>query len=112
MIPATLKEKELRALATCGICHDKVMSTGLPLFWRVTIDRFGIDTRAMQRQQGLSMMMGSPALAMFMGPNEDMAKPVMDTAVVSVCENCATGSDLPIAAIAEIATFDPSPEAA
>jgi hypothetical protein len=95
-----MKEAELRQHATCSACGKKVLAAGLPLFWRVTIERFGVDMQACQRQQGLSMMLGSPALASVMGPDEDLAKPVMDKVVATVCESCVLSS-MPIAMLAE-----------
>ena len=85
-----MKEAELRKHARCGVCAKPIGHTGLPLFWRVTVERFGIDFNAMQRQQGLSMMLGSAALAMHMGPDDYLAKPLMDPVTIAVCETCAT----------------------
>lgn len=104
MIPANMKETELRQHATCTMCNKKVGATGLPLFWRVTIDRFGIDLQAVRRQDGLGAYIGNAAIARVMGPDLDMAKPVMDTIVATICEHCACDRSLPIAAIAELAT--------
>ena len=49
----------------CAICHKGVMHTGLPLFWRVHIERIGVDMQAAQRQQGLEQFFGgtSPGAA-------------------------------------------------
>lgn len=83
-----MKETELRQHATCSMCGRKILHAGLPLFWRVTVERFGIDMQAAQRQTGLAMLLGSPALAAVMGPDEDIAAPVMDPKVLTVCEVC------------------------
>ena len=77
------------------------MHTGLPLFWRVTIERFGIDMRAASRQDGMARMMGNAMLARIMGPDEDLAKPMMDPVTVTLCEQCSIEGQLPIAALAE-----------
>lgn len=97
-----MKEAELRKHATCDLCYRKIGETGLPLFWRVTIERFGLDMRAIEAQTGLAMMMGSAFLAGVMGPNQDVAKPVMDPAVIPVCETCCTKMTC-VAALAEAA---------
>lgn len=94
-----MKAAELRQLTTCGICEGKVLATGLPLFWRVTIERFGVDVRAVQRQDGLGQFLGSHPLAAVMGPDEDMASAVMDKVTMAVCESCACGSSVPIAVL-------------
>lgn len=83
-----MKEAELRKHCDCSICGKKIMHAGLPLFWRVTVERFGVDTGAVRRQAGLAMMLGSPALASVMGSDEEMARPVMDPKVLTVCEVC------------------------
>lgn len=85
-----MKETELRECAECANCHKKIGETGLPLFWRVTIERFGVDLNAMRRQDGLTAMLnGHAGLAMVMGRNEDLAVPLMDPVKATVCESCA-----------------------
>jgi hypothetical protein len=49
-----MKEAELRTYATCSACRRKILSFGVPLFYRVTVERFGVDLRAVQRQDGLA----------------------------------------------------------
>lgn len=97
-----MKEAELRKHAKCTLCNRGIGHRGgLPLFWRVTIERFGVDLNAAKRLDGLAAMLGSPALASVMGPNEDLAKPVMDPAVLTVCESCAVETFRPVAELAE-----------
>ncbi len=101
-----MKEKELRGHAECSICKRKILHTGVPLFWVLRIERYGVDLNAMRRQQGLGMMLGAQ-LAMVMGPDADMAKQIGDTAALTVCEDCGSNpaSSLPcVAALAEISS--------
>jgi hypothetical protein len=84
-----MKENELRKHATCSRCGNKIGHTGLPLFWTLKVDRYGIDMDAVQRQSGLSMFLGNAALAGVMGPDEDMAKKMIDTQYITLCEDCA-----------------------
>jgi hypothetical protein len=95
-----MKEAELRRHATCSLCGNKVMAQGMPLFWRVTVERFGIKADPVERQTGLAMMLGSAQLASAMGPDEDMAEPIMEPVVLTVCESCDTRSTC-VAAMAE-----------
>lgn len=97
---STLKQKELRELAVCAACRKRIGHTGLPLFYRVTIERFGVDLRAVQRQGGLEQMLGNVVLAQVMGPDDEMAKAVMDPVQVSICESCSTAPVM-VAALAE-----------
>jgi hypothetical protein len=74
----------------CVGCGKGVMHTGLPLCYRVTIERMGIDGRAVQRQAGLEMMLGGHAkIANVMGPDEDMGLPIGPTLRGLLCETCA-----------------------
>ena len=93
-----MKERELRQHATCSLCNKPIGHTGLPLFWTVKIERFGLNVDAIRRQTGLGMMIGAQ-LACVMGPDDDMTEPVMDPVTLTVCENCATERSLPIAAM-------------
>ena len=86
-----MKEKELRAHATCSLCRKKIGASGLPLFYRLTVERFGVDLHAVRRQSGLEMLLGGAVhIAQAMGPDEEMATPVMDKLVLVVCEPCST----------------------
>lgn len=85
-----MNERYLRKHAVCSLCEEPIGHTGLPLFWRVTVERFGLDMRAVQQQDGLAAMLNSPALAQIMGPDREMAKAMMDPVVLTVCELCAS----------------------
>jgi hypothetical protein len=97
-----MKEQELRSLAVCSSCGRKIGESGLPLFWRVTIERFGLELRELERQQGLALMLGGNGLlARVMGPDADLARPLMDPVTLSICEPCGTSSTM-VAALAEL----------
>lgn len=90
-----MKEAELRKHTKCSICGRKLGETSMPLlFWVVKARRYGVDLAAVQRQTGLTMMLGgSASLAQIMGPDEGMAKPLTDEVALTICEECAyTGS--------------------
>lgn len=95
-----MKQAELMQHATCTLCRQKIGHTGLPLFWTVRIERFGIDVHAVRRQDGLAALIGHPGIAAAMGPDETMAKPMMDPVTLTVCETCAIHGP-PIAWLAE-----------
>ena len=97
-----MKEKDLREAAQCANCHKPFGHTGLPLFWRVTVERFGVDLRAIQRQDGLAALLGgNAALAAVMGADEEMARPMMEPVKITLCETCAM-EEVCIAVLAEI----------
>ena len=84
-----MKEEELRTHAVCTGCRRKLGETGLPLFWRLKIERFGIKMDAVKRQHGLTMLLGGHAgLAAVMGQNEDMAESVLEEKTITLCEEC------------------------
>lgn len=97
-----MKRAELLKHSQCNLCGHKIGHTALPLFWRVTVERFGVDLQALRRADGFALTIGSADIASLMGPDEDLARPVMQPVVLTVCEQCAVAPDaLPIAALAE-----------
>lgn len=83
-----VKEPELRALATCRCCGERVGRAG-PVLYRVRVERIMLDLAACERQQGLAMMLGGNGfLAMLMGANEDLAV-IIEDRTIGVCSNCA-----------------------
>lgn len=81
-----MKEKDLRP---CDICRKPLGHSGVPLFYRVRIEIMGLDLGAIRRQIGLGMMIGNAAIARVMGPDEDMAKPVVPAEDLILCRECA-----------------------
>lgn len=104
-----MKEAELRNHTHCNLCHRKIGASGIPMFWRLTVERFGIDLQAVRRQDGLGQFIGSSAIGAAMGPDEDMAKPMMDPVTLTVCETCGTGKMMHVVAAA-LEQDEPSPE--
>ena len=72
----------------CKLCGKPLMHTRLPLCWEVSMQRIGFDLKAIERETGFQMMMGSAQLAEAMGRNEDIGKPIGDTVKSYVCESC------------------------
>ena len=87
-----MKESELRKHAKCSRCGELIGASGLPLFWTVTISRWGIDMNALRRQDGLGALLRSNALASVMGTDEDMASLVSGPVELTICERCCTVS--------------------
>lgn len=98
-------EMKRNELQKCAMCGKGVMHAGLPLFWMVTIERFGVNANAVRRCHGLEMFFGGgpsgAALAGAMGVDEDLASPVMEKKRVAICEDCAM-KNYPLAAMAEL----------
>ena len=81
-----MKETELREVAKCAICGKGIGHTGLPFFYRVRIERYGLDAGALQRQTALEKLVGP--FAGVMSPNEEMAKKI-SSKEITMCETCS-----------------------
>ena len=95
-----MKEKELRKIAKCALCGKKFGHTGIPMFFRVKVERYGLNASAIKRQQGLGMMIGAP-LAQIMGPDEDLADS-MGSNEFTVCFDCSTDKMVCVASLEEL----------
>ncbi len=96
-----MRERELRDSVNCAACGKPFGHTGLPLFWRVRIERLGVKMGAVQRQDGLAAFFGGNVrLAQVMGADADLTQPMMDPVTVTLCERCAT-DQVCVAALAE-----------
>jgi hypothetical protein len=88
-----MKENELRKHTNCSRCGEKILHTGLPFFWTITVNRYGVDMGAVKRNAELAGYFGGghygSVFARVMGPDEDMAEKVMDTVTLTLCEDCA-----------------------
>lgn len=100
-----MREKELRRRATCGVCGNKIGTAMSPMFYTVKIERHILDLRAIDRQMGLTKLLGGAApLAAIMGPDEEMTK-LIKTVDLTVCDNCFT-EEACLAALEEKLTED------
>lgn len=82
-----MKHKDFKP---CQLCKKGVIHAGSPLFLRISVDRLGVDAKAVQRAHGLERMMGGNALlANVLGPNEDLAKVIDGNHDMLLCSECA-----------------------
>lgn len=94
-----MKHKDFSPCASCG---KGVMHTGVPLFYRITIEHMGIDARAVQRQAGLEQFFaGNAMLANIMGPDDDLGLPIGDAVRGLLCATCGNSPETCFALIAE-----------
>ena len=98
-----MNEMELRKHAECSVCHKKIGHNGALFFWIVKIERFMVDMRNIERQDGLSAFyLGNAVLANVMGDDKDMAQAVTKPIELTLCERCAVDANYPIAHLAEL----------
>ena len=95
-----MKLNELSRYVKCDGCGNHIAHSGLPIFWRIKAERFGIDATAVKRQRGLSEFLGSAELANIMGPDQDMTIDLMEPKTMTLCDGCAL--KLPVAVALEI----------
>ncbi len=96
-----MKEAELRKTMKCVVCQKPILHAGLPLFFRVTVERFAVNLGVLRRQAGLAQAMGSRQLAAIMGPDDDVATRMQGPIEFGVCDTCACDSTPPLAALIE-----------
>jgi len=86
-MPPGMRQKELRENCTCRVCQKKIGQKVIPMLWKIHTERHLIDLRAIKRQSGLEMVVGHPALAMAMGPDEYFTV-VASVGDIIVCDEC------------------------
>lgn len=96
-----MKQEELLKHSTCSLCNRKVLSGGLPLFWRVTIERFGVDLAECRRQDGFAAYLGNTVLARVMGEDPDLTVALGPPVTITVCEGCAVDTRYCVAGMSE-----------
>lgn len=85
-----MKESELRAACVCVSCQRKLGETGSPCFLRVHIEQHILNLPAIERQQGLAMMLnGNAMLASVMGPDENMTVTCEPVRSMTICAECS-----------------------
>ncbi len=86
-----MREIELREKSICGLCGQKVGKSS-PVFYRTRVTVYVLDLAAIQRQVGLTAVLGGNArIAQAMGMDEEMAKK-MDEHEMTLCSECAVRS--------------------
>lgn len=87
----------------CPLCKRGLMHNGVPLVWKLTVERVGIDARAVQKQAGLEQMMGgNVAIAEVFSPVADYGVGLGGPVAVVICEECALKNEVVIATFDEI----------
>jgi hypothetical protein len=76
-------------LKPCAICGKGVMHSGVPLFYRVSVEIMGVDASAVRQAHAMEQFFNGavPIARVFMDP--DIAKPVFDPVESVICQPCA-----------------------
>lgn len=73
----------------CAACGKGVMHLGMPVFWRVTVERMGIDLQAARQTSAMEMFFGGQVAIARAFQDPDIAKPIVPGDTFLVCEACA-----------------------
>jgi hypothetical protein len=88
------------AMGPCIGCGQQLLTTGLPIFTRITLQSCGIDAQAVRQHVGLAMQLGGGrdglALASVMGPGRKPVIVMGELPAVNVCVMCAQRTDLSV----------------
>lgn len=84
----------------CLVCGKGMMHDSALTFFQVEITRMVVQVSAVQRAAGMEMMVGNPAIAYHMGPQEDLALPISQHTFL-ICEICALTGDSSIYGLVE-----------
>jgi len=95
-----MNEKELIEKSKCAGCGKPFGHTGLPLFWRLKIERIGVRVDALRRHDAMATFLGSRELAGVFSTESTLTDPVMEAVEITLCEECAL-SDVNIMVLAE-----------
>lgn len=96
-----MSDREIRrsAITSCALCHGP-LTKGTPLFWRVQVDRIGVDATALRQVVGVETMIGNAALANVFTGDPVLGKPIGDRVDILICEPCALERGTPVGVIA------------
>lgn len=75
-------------LEKCFFCEKGMMHGGTILFYEITVGQCVVDLPAVQRQAGMDMLMGHPALGMALSPDTRVAHRLPAKRVL-ICAGCA-----------------------
>lgn len=81
-----MKASELRP---CDLCGRGLMHDGVPLLWRVRLERLGIDRRAVQQAAAMELHFGGAVRLARMFADPEVAISVGEARTILVCEACA-----------------------
>jgi len=84
-----MKERELAKHQVCSKCQGSIFQSGVPMFFRVTLEQFVLRVDQIKRQAGLAAFLGSGAVAQIMGPDEDMAELFYKAITLTICHRCS-----------------------
>ncbi len=100
-----MKRKDIK---NCALCGKGIAHAGIPLFYVLKIQRFGLNAQAINQQAGLEQYFGGGSqgavLANVMGADPDIAKPINENeSEVWICEPCSTEDRTIVARLYELA---------
>ncbi len=87
----------------CVLCGKGVMHTGVPLFYRVKIERLGINVGEVQRTHGMEQFFGGAVALARVFHDPDLTEVIMPEVEMLVCEDCSTTQREAVAIMVDMA---------
>lgn len=76
-------------LEKCCLCGKGMMHSGVPLFYRVTVEHMGVKVREVQRAHGMEEFMGGNVALARVFHDPDIAERIGEPTQKLVCQTCA-----------------------
>ena len=92
-----LPKLKTEQLAPCVACGKHLVQTSLPLFYRLHVQRAGLDSRAIRERVGLAHMWGAGAQGLALADvfaSRDPGVIIDDFQPVNVCMDCARSTSV------------------
>lgn len=88
--PMTLKTLQAGDLMACLICRKPLNHTGLPIFFRFTVQRCALDADAIMERQGLALQLGRSRQLAEVFASKPPGVVIDEYRPVCVCHDCAS----------------------
>ncbi len=96
-------------LKPCAKCGKGLMHSGIPIVWKMTAHRVGVDIRKIDQQAGLELMIGHAVIAAVLAPAFDYGVAVARPVEFMLCEPCALDGNLLAVLLDDLANDAPAP---
>lgn len=108
-MPFKTKGVKQSEIQKCRLCKKGVAHSNQLLSTRLRVTRLCVDPDAIRQQHGLEMVLGgNGVIAMALGTDREMLKPLGEEVTVMICDVCAM--DMTLAELWELANEEKSDE--
>jgi hypothetical protein len=98
---------KVKDIKPCFICKKGIGHAGMPIFFKITMQRYGLNARTVQQTLGLESFFGGvqdgAVLANVMGADPDIADKLEEEVSGLICFSCSTEKREPLMVMEELA---------